>query len=344
MTPHPQYHHGGTGTREHRVTTVVEASALKKYFPLSSTVMSVVRRRSATRTIRAVDGVEVRIHHQEIFALVGESGCGKSTLGMTLVRLYEPSEGRISVHGEDVTRIAGSALRSFRRRAQIIFQDPYASLNPRLTVGQSLEEPLEIHRLGDQNERMLRVVQAAERVNMSPSQFLRRYPHELSGGQRQRLVIARALVLEPAFLVADEPVSMLDVSVRAGILDLLQSLSEEFGLSILYVSHDIATVRYICHRVAVMYLGVFVEVGETNEVIDHPAHPYTRSLMAAVPVVDPSTPRQRVELPGEVPSPTNIPCGCRFRTRCPRAMEICGAVEPTWKQVGRDHQVACHLY
>lgn len=323
---------------------VVEAIGLKKHFPIDTGVLAAILRRGPARTIKAVDGVDVRIYRREVFGLVGESGCGKSTLGMTLAKLYEPSEGQIFLDGDNVTRVEGDELREFRRRVQIILQDPYGSLNPRLTVAEAVEEPLKIHRIGRQRERALRVIEALEEVSLPPAQLLHRYPHELSGGQRQRVVIARALVLKPDFVVADEPVSMLDVSVRAGILELLERLSADLELGSLYVSHDISTVRYICNRVAVMYLGTFVEAGETQEIIDHPAHPYTRSLMAAVPIADPAASRQRVELPGDVPAPINIPSGCRFRTRCPHVMDLCSQETPEWKEVGPGHYVACHLY
>ncbi|MCC7484792.1 MAG: ATP-binding cassette domain-containing protein [Burkholderiales bacterium] len=323
---------------------VIEAAGLKKHFPIDTGVIAALVRRGPPRTVKAIDGVDVSVSSRSIFGLVGESGSGKSTLGMTLVRLHEPTAGSIFLSGEEVTHVHGDGLRRFRRRAQIIFQDPYGSLNPRLTVGDAVEEPLKIHGIGDRAERAVRVVESLERVSLQPRHFLHRYPHELSGGQRQRAVIARTLVLEPDFVVADEPISMLDVSIRAGILDLLETLSKDLGLGVLYVSHDISTVRYICDRVAIMYLGVFVEQGETGEVIDHPAHPYTQSLMAAVPLVDPTAGRKRVELPGEVPTPIDIPSGCRFRTRCPCVMDICSRVVPAWRDVGPGHRVACHLY
>jgi oligopeptide/dipeptide ABC transporter ATP-binding protein len=325
-------------------TAVIEARGLKQHFPIDTGVIAALVRRGPPRTVKAIDGVDVSVSSRSIFGLVGESGCGKSTLGMTLVRLYEPTAGNIFLSGDEVTRIHGDALRQFRRRAQIIFQDPYGSLNPRLTLGEAVEEPLKIHRIGNRSERAVRVVESLERVNLQPRHFLHRYPHELSGGQRQRAVIARTLVLEPEFIVADEPISMLDVSIRAGILDLLETLSKDLGLAVLYVSHDISTVRYICDRVAVMYLGVFVEHGATDEVIDHPAHPYTQSLMAAVPLADPTAARKRVELQGEVPTPIDIPSGCRFRTRCPCVMDVCARVVPAWREVSPGHQVACHLY
>jgi oligopeptide/dipeptide ABC transporter ATP-binding protein len=322
---------------------VIEAKGLKKHFPIDTGVIAALVRRGPPRTVKAIDGVDVSVSSRSIFGLVGESGSGKSTLGMTLVRLYEPTAGSIFLSGEEVTHIHGDGLQRFRRRAQIIFQDPYGSLNPRLTVGEAVEEPLKIHGIGNRVERAVRVVESLERVSLQPRHFLHRYPHELSGGQRQRAVIARALVLNPDFVVADEPISMLDVSIRAGILDLLETLSNDLGLGVLYVSHDISTVRYVCDRIAIMYLGVFVEQGETDEVIDHPAHPYTQALMAAVPIADPTAARKRVELSGEVPTPIDIPSGCRFQTRCPYVMDVCLRVAPPWREVSLEHRVACHL-
>ncbi|HET9902308.1 MAG TPA: ATP-binding cassette domain-containing protein [Xanthobacteraceae bacterium] len=282
---------------------VIAATGLKKHFTIGGGIIASLLGRPA-RVVKAVDGVDIAIRRGEVFGLVGESGSGKSTLGMTLVRVHRPTSGTIRFRGEEVTNAKGKALKAYRRHAQVIFQDPYGSLNPRLTVAQLVEEPLKIHGLRDQGERAMRVIEALERVLMPPADYLHRFPHELSGGQRQRIAIARAIVLEPQFIVADEPVSMLDVSVQAGILELLKRLSDELGLAVLYVSHDIATVRYICNRVAVMHYGRFVEHGDVRKVTARPAHPYTKRLMAAVPSVDPTTKRKRVtlseeEVPGE---------------------------------------------
>lgn len=306
---------------------VIAASGLKKHFTLGGGIIASLVGNPG-RVVKAVDGVDLTIGEGEVFGLVGESGSGKSTLGMTLVRLYRSTEGSIRFRGRDITGVTGAALKKYRRGAQIIFQDPYSSLNPRLTVAQLVEEPLKIHRIRDKAERAVRVVEALERVLMPPAEYLHRFPHELSGGQRQRIAIARAIVLEPEFIVADEPVSMLDVSVQAGILELLERLSRELRLAVLYVSHDIATVRYICDRVAVMYLGAFVEYGDARTVTANPKHPYTRRLMAAVPSVDPTVKRERVELLEDWTS----------------SGETCSQQGPHWTKVGPDHFVACHLH
>jgi ABC-type oligopeptide transport system ATPase subunit len=305
---------------------VVVASGLEKHFTLGGGIIASLLGNPG-RVVKAVDGVDITINEGEVFGLVGESGSGKSTLGMTLVRLLRATAGTIRFQGRDVTDVAGSELKQYRRDAQIIFQDPYGSLNPRLTVGQLIEEPLRIHGVRDKAERAVRVVEALERVLMPPAEYLHRFPHELSGGQRQRIAIARAIVLEPEFIVADEPVSMLDVSVQAGVLDLLERLSRELRLAVLYVSHDIATVRYICDRVAVMYLGKFVEYGDARAVTAEPIHPYTKRLMAAVPSVDPTVKRKRVEMLGDWSTDG-----------------VCDHDGPHWKEVGPDHYVACHLH
>ena len=305
---------------------VIAVSGLEKHFTLGGGIIASLVGNPG-RVVKAVDGVDLTINEGEVFGLVGESGSGKSTLGMTLVRLYQPSAGTIRFRGRDITSIGGAALKAYRRDAQIIFQDPYSSLNPRLTVGQLVEEPLKIHGIRDKAERAVRVIEALRRVLMPPAEYLHRFPHELSGGQRQRIAIARAIVLEPEFIVADEPVSMLDVSVQAGILELLERLSRELRLAVLYVSHDIATVRYICDRVAVMYLGEFVEYGDARKVTAEPVHPYTRRLMAAVPSVDPSVKRKRVELLEQWSSDGS-----------------CERDGPHWIEIGPDHFVACHLH
>ncbi|MPZ59902.1 MAG: ATP-binding cassette domain-containing protein [Propionibacteriales bacterium] len=312
---------------------VVEVQGLVKHFTLGGGVVASMLGRSP-RVVKAVDGVDLTIGRSEVFGLVGESGSGKSTLGMTLVKLYQPTEGSISFRGRDVTRIAGSALKTYRKDAQIIFQDPYGSLNPRLSVAQVVEEPLRIHGVSDDAERGTKVVEALDRVRVPAAEYLDRYPHELSGGLRQRIAIARAIVLEPEFIVADEPVSMLDVSIQAGILELLERLSRELGLAVLYVSHDIATVRYICDRVAVMYLGRFVEYGDTETVIARPGHPYTKRLMAAVPSVDPASQRTRVDAH---PDPSGS-------DTAGAATETCTHEEPHWEEVEPEHYVACPLH
>lgn len=306
---------------------VIEAHGLAKHFtPQGGLIASVLGRQQ--RVVKAVHGVDLAISAREVFGLVGESGSGKSTLGMTLVKLYEATDGNTTFQGQETTRLGGARLKDFRRRAQIIFQDPYGSLNPRLTVAELVEEPLRIHGVRDKAERGRSVVEALRRVRVPPAEYLNRYPHELSGGQRQRIAIARAIVVEPDFIVADEPVSMLDVSVQAGILELLDFLSHELGLAILYVSHDIATVRYVCDRMAVMYLGSFVEYGATEKVIARPGHPYTKRLMAAVPSADPTVRRPRVEA-GEA---------------LEEQPETCARPGPHWEEVEDDHFVACSLH
>jgi peptide/nickel transport system ATP-binding protein len=324
---------------------VLEVQGLKKYFPLRAGFFSQVFGSQEISVIRAVENVDLALEEGEVVGIVGESGCGKSTTGLTLVKLYDPTAGEIRFLGEDVAPYKGGKLRSFRRQAQIIFQDPYQSLNPRFTVYDAVREPLTIHGLGKGNQARDRVLETLEQAGLRPSElFLDRYPHELSGGQRQRVAIARAMVLRPRFLVADEPVSMLDVSIRAGILKLLRRFSREVGLSILYISHDISTVRYLCDRTAVMYLGRLVEMGPTDKVIEGPLHPYTKALISAVPLPNPELDRPRVRLPGEVPSSLNLPPGCVFHPRCPEAFSACSASEPHLLEEKPSHLVSCHLY
>jgi oligopeptide/dipeptide ABC transporter ATP-binding protein len=321
---------------------VVEARGLATHFTLGGGLFSALLG-TPPRIVRALDGVDLAIRPREIVGLVGESGCGKSTLGMTLVRMHEPTAGEILHDGQPITHIEGPRLKAYRARAQIIFQDPYSSLNPRLTVQRIVAEPLEIHRIGAPSERRERVARALAHVRMPFEEYADRHPSDLSGGQRQRVAIARALVLEPAFIVADEPVSMLDVSIQAGVLELLEQLSRELGLAVLYISHDIATVGYVCDRVAVMYLGRIVEQGPVRAVLRQPAHPYTRRLMAAIPNADPSVKRARVELEGDVPTPLAVPKGCRFADRCPHVQPLCRDIEPELVDRGSARAVRCHL-
>lgn len=322
---------------------LVEAVDLKTHFSANTGLLNAIFSGNK-KSVRALDGVNISIRARSVTGLVGESGCGKSTFGMTLVRMHEPTSGEINFAGSPVTHIAGAELKSYRGQAQIIFQDPYSSLNPRLTVGQLVEEPLLIHGIGTDAERVERIERALGHVRMPAREYLHRFPNDLSGGQRQRVAIARALVMEPSFIVADEPVSMLDVSVQAGVLELLETLSRELGLAVLYISHDIATVGYICDRVGVMYLGKVVEEGQTLSVLNEPLHPYSERLLAAIPKVDPSARRSRVEMTGEVPSPLNVPTGCRFSTRCPHATNRCRLEEPELVEVTPGHRVRCHLY
>ncbi|HUF38248.1 MAG TPA: ABC transporter ATP-binding protein [Anaerolineales bacterium] len=295
--------------------------------------------------VHAVDGVSLEIASGEILALVGESGCGKSTLALTLMGLEKVTEGEIAFEGRVVTHASGGDLKLLRRHIQMIFQDPYESLNPTQTIGEIVAEPLLVHGLGgDRAGRDETVIRALEDAGLKPAgSFIHRFPHELSGGQRQRVVIAGALVLEPALLLADEPVSMLDVSIRAEILNLLLDLRESRGISILFISHDLGTVSYFADRVAVMYLGRIVEIGPTREVLSNPGHPYTKALLSVVPVPNPRLRRERIILQGETPNPIDLPSGCRFHPRCPVAIDECRRVDPPFVAVSNLHKAACIL-
>jgi oligopeptide/dipeptide ABC transporter ATP-binding protein len=317
---------------------LVEAESLSVEFRVSARGW-----RGSSQRLRAVDDVSLAIARGETLALVGESGCGKTTLGRTLLRLYRPLSGRVLFAGEDVAALRGATLLGFRRRAQMIFQDPYASLDPRMRVEDLVAEPLRAHGLGNREERRARVVRLLERVGL-PADALGRYPHAFSGGQRQRIGIARALALEPEFVVADEPVSALDVSVQAAIVNLLSDLQESLDLTLLLISHDLAVVRHASGRVAVMYLGEIVELASRDALFGDPLHPYTQSLLSAVPIPDPvaERKRERIVLAGEVPSPIDPPTGCRFHPRCPLAMPVCESVRPELRPTG-DRMVACHL-
>lgn len=297
------------------------------------------------RVVRAVDGVSFDLARGEILALVGESGCGKSTLALSLMHLEQPSSGRVEFEGRDITHVTGSGRKALSRHMQMIFQDPYESLNPTHTIGEIVAEPLVVHKLAaTRAEREEKVRLALEDAGLRPAtDFLHRYPHELSGGQRQRVVIAGALVLEPVLLLADEPVSMLDVSIRAEVLNLLQELRQTRGISVLFITHDLGTVSYFADRVAVMYLGRIVEIGPTGDVLLNPQHPYTKALLSVVPVPNPRLRRQRIILQGETPNPIAIPAGCRFHPRCPVAFERCHEVDPPFVPVSERHQAACML-
>ncbi|HSF83562.1 MAG TPA: ABC transporter ATP-binding protein [Anaerolineales bacterium] len=303
----------------------------------------VVRR--VDRLVHAVDGVSFELGRGEVLGLVGESGCGKSTLALTLLGLETATQGEIVFDGQQVTHLSGSGLKAMRRHIQMVFQDPYESLNPLMTIGEIVAEPLKVHGLArDKAERDQRVRKAMEDAGLKPPEtFLQRYPHELSGGQRQRVVIAGALVLEPAVLLADEPVSMLDVSIRAEILNLLADLRLTRGISILFITHDLATAAYFTDRVAVMYLGRIVELGPTMQVLASPAHPYTRALLSVIPVPNPRQRQERIILQGDPPNPIDLPPGCRFHPRCPLAQSICKQQDPQLHQVGSDHEAACLL-
>jgi oligopeptide transport system ATP-binding protein len=316
--------------------SLVAVNNLKLHFPVRAGVLQ-----RPVAWVRAVDGVSFAINEGETVGLVGESGCGKTTLGRALLRLYEPTGGEIVFNGRNISGTKGATLKQFRREAQMIFQDPYGSLNPRMTVGEIVGEALRVHRLcsGNVPERVAELLTA---VGLSPD-HMRRYPHEFSGGQRQRIGIARALAVEPKFIVCDEPVSALDVSVQAQIVNLLQELQEKLKLTYLFIAHDLAVVEHISDRVLVMYLGRIVEEAGASELLSHPLHPYTQALISAVPTIDPATKRRRIILPGDVPSPINPPSGCPFHPRCPVAVAKCREVVPAWREIRKDHWVACDL-
>jgi oligopeptide transport system ATP-binding protein len=316
---------------------LLSVQGLKVWFPIASGILQ-----RTVAHVHAVDGVDFEIMKGETLGLVGESGCGKSTLGRTILRLYEPTGGTIHFKGEDITKLRGEALRTRRREMAMIFQDPYASLDPRQTVGDIVGEPIDIHGLAKGRERQDRIYELLNVVGMNP-QFADRYPHEFSGGQRQRIGIARALAVEPTFIVCDEPISALDVSIQAQIINLLEKLQSKFDLTYLFIAHDLSMVKHISNRIAVMYLGKIMEIAPGQPLFRHPRHPYTGSLLSAIPIPDPliERGRQRVILHGDVASPVNPPSGCRFRTRCPRAREHCAEVEPTLETFGSDHRAAC---
>jgi oligopeptide/dipeptide ABC transporter ATP-binding protein len=316
---------------------LLEVSALTKHYPVRGGVFG-----RARGQVHAVDEVSLSIAEGETLGLVGESGCGKSTLGKTVLRLIEPTAGTISWRGERIDRLTAAAMRPFRREMQAVFQDPYASLNPRMRAEDIVAEPIHNFEQRTPLEIHERVRSLFEKVGLRAEQ-MSKYPYEFSGGQRQRLGIARALAPEPKLIVCDEPVSALDVSVQAQVINLLSDLQREFGLSYLFVAHDLAVVEHISHRVAVMYLGRLVEVASTRELFGNPLHPYTEALLAAVPVPDPTVKRKRLILAGDVPSPINVPAGCRFHTRCPYAFERCRVEEPILKEAAPGHRVACHL-
>ncbi len=315
---------------EARREKLVEVRDLVKYFPVDN----------SDDVVKAVDGISFDLYSGETLGLVGESGCGKSTVGRCMLRLHEPTSGEILFDGSEVVGLPNRKLQALRREMQIIFQDPYASLNPRLSILAIVSEPLKIHGIGDKDERREKVGELLRKVGLDP-RFMDRYPHEFSGGQRQRIGIARALALNPKLIIADEPVSALDVSVQAQVVNLLQDLQREFGLTYLFISHGLAVVEHISNRVAVMYLGKIVEVAEAGELYKNPLHPYTKALLSAIPVPDPKIKRERIVLEGDVPTPINPPSGCRFRTRCPSAIAECAEIEPETVEYGTDHTAAC---
>ena len=318
--------------------TILDVENLKVHFPVRKGILSRVHAH-----VLAVDGISLTLEKGETLGIVGESGCGKTTAGLAVLRLIEPTDGRIVFQGIDMAGLNKSEMRSIRKNMQIIFQDPYSSLNPRMTVNRILGDPMRIHHAYEGKARQHRVAYLLEKVGLSPEQG-ERYPHQFSGGQRQRIGVARALALNPRMIIGDEPVSALDVSIQAQIINLLIDLQQEFQLSYIIISHDLAVVEYICDRIAVMYLGKIVETTSFRKLYTRPKHPYTQALLSAVPTADVKARKERIILTGDVPSPINPPAGCRFHPRCPRRMPICDQTEPELKDVGQAHYVACHLY
>lgn len=316
----------------------IEVNHLTKYFYGRKELF-----RKDVKAVKAVDGVAFSIPQRQTLGVVGESGCGKSTLGRAILRLHEPTSGQVFYEGKNLLEYDKEQMRNLRKELQIIFQDPYSSLNPRMTVKELIQSPLDVFSIGSRAERQEKVTELMEKVGL-PLEFMNRYPHEFSGGQRQRIVIARALVLNPKFVVCDEPVSALDVSVRAQVLNLMKDLQRELNLTYLFISHDLSVVRYICDRIMVMYLGKVMEIADKKDLYENPCHPYTKALLSAIPIPDMDVEYHKIHLEGDVPSPFNPPSGCRFHTRCRYATEKCKTCVPELKDVGHGHMVACHLF
>ena len=324
-----------TAVQAPREDVLLEVNNLRKYFPIRGGIFSRV-----VANVKAVEDVSFKVQRGEVVGLVGESGSGKTTVGRSILRLIEPTAGEVKFDGVDITKLNKATMREYRKRMQIIFQDPFASLNPRMSVGDIIGEAMTIHNLARGREREQRVASLLERVGLSPN-HMRRYPHEFSGGQRQRIGIARALAVDPEFIVADEPVSALDVSIQAQVVNLLLDLKEELGLTLLFIAHDLGVVEYISDHVVVMYLGRIMEIAPSRELYANPVHPYTEALLSAVPIPDPTVKRERIILQGDIPSPINPPSGCVFRTRCPIATKECAEVVPPLEEVAPGHFKAC---
>lgn len=319
---------------------LLEVKNLKKYFPVNKGFF-----KKDIQQVKAVDDVSFFIRKGETLGLVGESGCGKSTTGRTIIKLYEPTAGEVIFNGTEIGRLNQKEIKPYRKKIQMIFQDPYASLNSRMTVGDIIGEPLDIHNLAAGKERLEKIHELLKTVGLNPDHAAR-YPHEFSGGQRQRIGIARALAVEPEFIIADEPISALDVSIQAQVVNMMEDLQSSLGLTYLFIAHDLSMVKYISNRIGVMYLGKMVELADSDELYSKPQHPYTQALLSSIPIPDPNYAKtnKRIVLEGDVPSPLNPPSGCRFRTRCKYAMNVCSEVEPEFKEISPGHSAACHLF